>query len=89
MQNDINDVDYVLTTRELAKMIHSRGMNLPDLPESKYDAPFGITTGAGLLFGVSGGVMEAALRTAYELITKEELPKIEFDDVRGLKGIKI
>ena len=88
IENGIYDVDYVLTTRELASMIQSRGMHLPDLPEGKYDAPFGITTGAGLLFGVSGGVMEAALRTAYELITKEELPKIEFDDVRGLKGIK-
>ena len=88
LQNGIYDVDYVLTTRELASMIKSRGMNLPDLPGSNYDAPFGITTGAGVLFGVSGGVMEAALRTAYELITKEELPKIEFDDVRGLKGIK-
>lgn len=88
IENGIYDVDYVLTTRELASMIKSRCMNLPDLPGSKYDAPFGITTGAGLLFGVSGGVMEAALRTAYELITKEELPKIEFDDVRGLKGIK-
>ena len=88
IENGIYDVDYVLTTRELASMIQSRGMHLPDLPEDKYDAPFGITTGAGVLFGVSGGVMEAALRTAYELITKEELPKIEFDDVRGLKGIK-
>ena len=88
IHDNIHDVDYVLTTRELASMIKSRGMHLPDLPENKYDAPFGITTGAGVLFGVSGGVMEAALRTAYELITKEELPKIEFDDVRGLNGIK-
>lgn len=88
MENGVYDVDYVLTTRELASMIQSRGMDLPDLPKSKYDAPFGITTGAGVLFGVSGGVMEAALRTAYELITKEELPKIVFDDVRGLEGIK-
>ena len=68
--------------------IQARGLDLPELAKSEYDAPFGITTGAGLLFGVSGGVMEAALRTAYELITKEELPKIEFNDVRGLKGIK-
>lgn len=87
-QNDIYDVDYVLTTRELADMIHEKHLHLPDLAKSEYDAPFGITTGAGVLFGVSGGVMEAALRTAYELITKEELPKIEFDDVRGLAGIK-
>jgi len=88
MQNDTYDVDYVLTTRELAEMIQSRALNLPDLSKSEYDAPFGITTGAGVLFGVSGGVMEAALRTAYELITGEELPQIDFDDVRGLAGIK-
>ncbi len=87
-QNGIYDVDYVLTTRELATMIQEKGLHLPDLAKSEYDAPFGITTGAGVLFGVSGGVMEAALRTAYELITKEELAKIEFDDMRGLAGIK-
>jgi iron-only hydrogenase group A len=87
-QHGVYDVDYVLTTRELATMIKDGGLNLPDLPESEYDAPFGITTGAGVIFGVSGGVMEAALRTAYELITQEELPKLDFDDVRGLQGIK-
>ncbi len=88
MENGLHDVDYSITTRELAGMIKSRGMSLPDLPESNYDAPFGITTGAGVIFGVTGGVLEAALRTAYELITKEELPKIDFKGVRGLKGIR-
>jgi len=87
-QDGVPDVDYVLTTRELALMIKWNGMDLTKLPEGKYDAPFGITTGAGVIFGASGGVMEAALRTAYELITGEELAQIDFKAVRGLEGIK-
>ena len=87
-RNGVYDVDHVLTTRELALMIKWNGMNLPKLKKGKYDAPFGITTGAGVLFGATGGVMEAALRTAYELITGEELANIDFTAVRGLNGIK-
>ncbi|NLC76446.1 MAG: 4Fe-4S binding protein, partial [Clostridia bacterium] len=82
------DVDYVLTTRELARMIRQAGINFSSLPEEDYDEPLGISTGAGLIFGATGGVMEAALRTAYELATGKELQEINFYDVRGLKGIK-
>jgi len=84
----VRDVDVVLTTRELAKMLKESGIDLKKLPESDYDAPFGITSGAGVIFGASGGVMEAALRTVYEIVTKKELQKLDFDDVRGLEGIK-
>lgn len=82
------DVDYVLTTRELARMIRQAGIDFSSLPEEDYDEPLGISTGAGLIFGATGGVMEAALRTAYELATGKELQEINFYDVRGLEGIK-
>lgn len=82
------DVDYVLTTRELARMIRQAGIDFSSLPEEDYDDPLGISTGAGLIFGATGGVMEAALRTAYEIATGKELADINFHDVRGLKGIK-
>ncbi|MBZ4684011.1 MAG: hypothetical protein PWP46_1651 [Fusobacteriaceae bacterium] len=82
------DVDYVLTIREFANIIKAMGIDFRNLPDSQYDEPFGISTGAGVIFGASGGVMEAALRTAYELITGKELENIEFNDVRGLNGIK-
>ncbi|BCV21970.1 NADH-dependent [FeFe] hydrogenase, group A6 [Moorella sp. Hama-1] len=82
------DVDYVLTTRELARMIKEAGINFQSLPEEQYDDPLGESTGAAVIFGATGGVMEAALRTAYELITGETLPALDFYDVRGLKGIK-
>ncbi|VBB09693.1 respiratory-chain nadh dehydrogenase 75 kd subunit signature 1 [Lucifera butyrica] len=82
------DVDAVLTTRELGRMLKECGINLPELPEEEYDLPFGIASGAGVLFGASGGVMEAALRTVYEIITEQELPTLEFEAVRGLQGIK-
>lgn len=82
------DVDYVLTTREMARMFKQAGIQLDKLPSEEYDAPLGISTGAGLIFGATGGVMEAALRTAYELVTKEELPNINFYNVRGMRGIK-
>lgn len=75
------DVDYVLTTRELAKLIRYVGLDLSVLPESEFDSPLG--TGAGAIFGATGGVMEAALRTAYELYTGKTLPRLEFDAVRG------
>lgn len=82
------DVDAVLTTRELGQMLRASGIDLKKLPEENYDLPLGISTGAGAIFGATGGVMEAALRTAYELITTEELAELEFKDVRGLEGIK-
>ncbi|MDN5326274.1 MAG: NADP-reducing hydrogenase subunit HndD [Moorella sp. (in: firmicutes)] len=82
------DVDYVLTTRELARMIREAGIDFRNLPEEQYDDPLGESTGAGVIFGATGGVMEAALRTAYELITGKTLPFLDFYEVRGLKGIK-
>jgi len=82
------DVDAVLTTRELAKMIKEAGIDFLALPDEEYDAPMGISTGAGLIFGASGGVMEAALRTVYELVTGKQLENVDFMAVRGLEGIK-
>ena len=82
------DVDIVVTTRELARMIKSMGIDFLGLPEEEYDAPMGISTGAGQIFGATGGVMEAALRTAYEVYTGKTLDKLDFCDVRGLEGIK-
>ena len=77
------DVDYVLTTRELAKLIRYVGLDLSVLPESEFDSPLGTGSGAGAIFGATGGVMEAAMRTAYELYTGKTLPRLEFDAVRG------
>ncbi|NLY10755.1 MAG: 4Fe-4S binding protein [Firmicutes bacterium] len=82
------DVDYVLTTREFARMCKAAGIDWDNLPEEEFDTPLGISTGAGVIFGTTGGVMEAALRTAYELVTKEELDSLEFTAVRGLEGVK-
>ncbi len=82
------DVDYVLTVRELARMIKETGVDFRSLPEEEYDDPLGISTGAGVIFGATGGVMEAALRTAYELYTGKPLEKIDFEPVRGLTGLK-
>ena len=82
------DVDYVLTTRELIKLIKSVGLTFNDLPESDFDSPLGEATGAGAIFGATGGVMEAALRTVYEKATGKTLEKIDFEDVRGMQGIK-
>ena len=82
------DVDVTLTTRELARMIKQAGIDLLNLPESEPDSPMGPNTGAGVIFGATGGVMEAALRTAYTLITGEDLKDVNFTGVRGLSGIK-
>jgi NADH-quinone oxidoreductase subunit G/NADP-reducing hydrogenase subunit HndD len=82
------DVDVVLTTRELGKMLKQAGIDFVNLPEEKYDDPFGITTGAAVIFGATGGVMEAALRTVYEVVTGKTLEALDFKDVRGLAGIK-
>jgi iron only hydrogenase large subunit-like protein len=82
------DVDYVLTTRELARMIKTAGIDFLNLPEGKYDDPLGEYTGAATIFGATGGVMEAALRTAYELATGKQLANVDFSAVRGLEGVK-
>ena len=82
------DVDYVLTTRELGQMLREAGIDLATLPPSDYDDPLGTSTGAAVIFGATGGVMEAALRTAYEVITGKALPNLDFDEVRGMEGIK-
>lgn len=82
------DVDAVLTTREVASMIKEIGVDFPNLPEQEHDDPMGISTGAGVIFGATGGVMEAALRTVYELVTKKELPHIDIKEVRGMEGIR-
>jgi len=84
------DVDYGLTTREMAKMIREAGIYLPEMPKSGFDDPFGDASGAGLIFGATGGVMEAALRTVYELVTGREVPfkNLVIEPCRGFDGIK-
>lgn len=86
--NGVPDVDIVISTRELAKMIKEAGINFNSLPEEDFDNPLGESTGAGVIFGTSGGVMEAALRTAYEWLTNETLENVDFKSVRGMEGIK-
>jgi NADH-quinone oxidoreductase subunit G len=86
--NGVPDVDIVISTRELAKMIKEAGIDFNSLPEEDFDNPLGESTGAGVLFGTSGGVMEAAIRTAYEWLTNETLESVDFEGVRGLEGIK-
>lgn len=87
--NGIPDVDVVLTTRELAKLIRRSGIAWKKLPNEEFDHDLiGEYTGAGVIFGVTGGVMEAAVRTAYHILTGDELEPVEFTPVRGLKGIK-
>lgn len=82
------DVDVVLTTRELAQMIKQSGLDFAALPEAEYDEPFGVSTGAATIFGATGGVMEAALRTVYETVAGKTLEDLDFKMVRGLDGIK-
>ncbi len=82
------DVDYALTTRELARMIETAGISFNALPDEEFDNPLGEGTGAGVIFGATGGVMEAALRTAVETLTGEELKSLEFTEVRGTEGLK-
>lgn len=89
LKNDgLANVDSVITTRELARMIKQAHIDLSLLEDSEFDNPIGEATGAGAIFGTTGGVMEAALRTAYEKVTGEELKKLEFEEVRGKEGIK-
>jgi len=88
INNGVPDVDYVLSTRELAKMFKEAGINIAKLKDEDYDNPLGESTGAGVIFGASGGVLEAALRTVSEVISKTELKDVNFVEVRGLEGIK-
>lgn len=82
------DVDYSLTTRELGRMIESAGIYFKHLPDEEFDNPLGDSTGAAVIFGATGGVMEAALRTAVEKLSGEELKSLDFTEVRGAEGIK-
>lgn len=83
------DVDAVITTRELARMLRESGVDIATIDPEEYDEPLGISTGAAVIFGATGGVMEAALRTVYEVVTGKELGSLEFHDVRGeLNGIR-
>ena len=82
------DVDISLTTRELARLIERVGLDFRSLPEEDFDDPLGEGTGAAVIFGATGGVMEAALRTAVETLTGEELKSLDFTEVRGVEGIK-
>jgi len=82
------DVDYVLTTRELARMIKEAGIDFASLPDEEAEPLMGMYSGAGTIFGATGGVMEAALRTAYKLVTGKELENLDITPVRGMEGIK-
>ena len=84
----VPDVDFSITTRELARMIERAGIKFTSLPDEEFDNPLGLSTGAAVIFGATGGVMEAALRTAVETLTGQQLPKLEFEEVRGTEGIK-
>lgn len=84
----VPDVDISITTRELARLIRRMGIDFRSLPEEGFDDPLGESSGAGVIFGATGGVMEAALRTAVEKLTHEELKHVEFQEVRGTQGIK-
>jgi iron-only hydrogenase group A len=87
-KNGMQDTDIVITTRELAWMIKSAGIDFVNIQGEGFDSPLGMSSGAGTIFGVTGGVMEAAIRTAYELYSGETLIDIELEDIRGLNGIK-
>lgn len=87
-QDNLPDVDAVLTTRELVRLFNMMGIDFNDLPEDEFDNPLGESSGAAVIFGTSGGVMEAALRTAYAVLTGNELENLEFTEIRGMEGIK-
>ena len=84
----VYDIDIAITTRELARMIKRAGIQFKNLADSNFDDPLGVSTGAGAIFGATGGVMEAALRTAVEKLTGQELTNLDFTEVRGTKEIK-
>ncbi len=85
---DLKDVDIVITTRELAKMIKQAGIDFANLPDEEFEDPFGAATGAGVIFGATGGVMEAALRTVAEILSGKSVPEDSYSVVRGTDGIK-
>ncbi len=87
-ENGNPDVDYSITTRELASLIRQANLDFNSLPDEDFDSPMGESTGAGVIFGTTGGVIEAACRTAYELYTKKSLDKISFEQLRGLEGVR-
>ena len=82
------EIDYVLTTQEIARMIKSAGIDIKNIKGEKADSPFGKYTGAATIFGVSGGVAEAAARTAYEVVTGQELKDVVINDMRGTNRVK-
>lgn len=82
------DVDIVITTRELGRMIREAGIDFKNLPEELFDSPLGIGTGAGVIFGTTGGVMEAALRTAADVLTKQDLKSVDYVQVRGMEHMR-
>ena len=86
--DNMRDVDAVLTVRELARMIKAAGIDFANLADEDFDPLMGESTGAGVIFGATGGVMEAALRTVYEVVTGKTLENVEFEEVRGTEGIK-
>ncbi len=86
--NGIKDVDAVLTTRELARMIKEMGIDFVNLPDEEYDEPLGMSTGAAVIFGATGGVMEAALRTVADIVEGKDLDKFDYEEVRGLEGVR-
>jgi NADP-reducing hydrogenase subunit HndD len=82
------DVDIVLTTRELAYFLKLFNVDLNSLPEEEFDKPMGESTGAAVIFGTTGGVIEAAVRTAYEVHTGKDLPRLDFEELRGMQGLR-
>lgn len=87
-KDDLYDVDNVITTRELSRMIKQANLDFVNIEDTQFDSPMGEATGAAAIFGTTGGVMEAALRTAADTLTGEDLPKVDFEAVRGGEGIK-
>lgn len=88
LTEEISDVDYVISTRELAHMIKEYSLDFPSLEDSEFDDPLGESSGAGVIFGSSGGVLEAAVRTAYNMLTGDDLEQLEFKELKEMKGIK-
>jgi NADP-reducing hydrogenase subunit HndD len=86
--NDMPDVDYSISTRELANLIKQANLQFETLPDEDFDKPLGESTGASVIFGTTGGVIEAAVRTAYEIHTGKKLPRLDFTELRGLEGIR-
>lgn len=86
--NGVPDVDIVISTRELADMIREAGIQFSQLEDQEYDSPLGESTGAAVIFGATGGVLEAALRTAADWLAGQDLQEIDFTAVRGIRGIK-